>query len=491
VTLMVFKTIAGSNTSWVGSIPIHLRQLFLKLLRSFKILSFDLKKIPAVGKLLETEELKNTSYPRAIVKFFTLNLLNKIRNKRIQNISSNANENNILNNIPETILKFIPSQIEKKAINGTGIILHTGLGRAPLSESAKQSLMDAAGYNLVQSDREGDSRALREELIEDIIKELTHAESTTVVNNNAAATFLMLDTHCKGKEVIISRGQLVEIGGSYRIPDIIKQSGCILKEIGTTNKTHLIDYKKAITENTGAILFVHHSNFKISGFTSEPSIEELCELGQEMKIPVMADLGSGALTNLEEWGLPHEITVKEIIKAGVFACSYSGDKLIGGPQAGIISGKKESIEKIRKSDFSRMFRVCKLTLRALEATLLEFLDQKNLSKNIPIYQFLSCKIEDLNQRALKIINSIDYKNCSNLETKSYLGGGSIPESAIKSISLCFSFKTESESSIFAKSLRFSNPAVFSKHSNSKVYLDLRSITPEEDSVLINVLQNLN
>jgi len=274
------------------------------------------------------------------------------------------------------------------------------------------------------------------------------------------------------------------------MPDIIVESGCIMKEIGTTNKTHIRDYEDAISEDTGAILFVHQSNFKIEGFASHPSISELGALGKKHQIPVLADLGSGALIDLKDFGLPHEDTIKDVIAAGVSLCCYSGDKLIGGPQAGIISGNFDDINKIRKNIYSRMFRVCKLTLRSLESTLLAFLDKDTLS-SIPLYKTLSTTSETLEKRGRHILKEIgDNKNFTLIDSAAYLGSGALPTNKIPSKALSFKFKTELESENFNQKLRFSTPAVFPRISNSEVIIDLKTIDDSEDTLLISIIKNI-
>ena len=448
--------------------------------------------IPSVQKILKALGA-STQEQEGSRKFFVnsfLNLLrkNSLKELGIQKKSLDLNAEPLAEEISAYIKRELPEG--KAAINGTGIILHTGLGRAPLSERAKKSLTIGAGYNLVQADRLHGERTIRENLIRDILKEIGKAEDTTVVNNNAAATFLMLRSLAGGKEVIISRGQLVEIGGSYRMPDIMHESGCIMKEVGTTNKTHIVDYEKAITEKTGALLYVHQSNFKIHGFSSQPSIFELLELGKKHKIPVLADLGSGALIPLNKFKIPNEPTLKEIMQAGVAACCFSGDKLIGGPQAGIICGKAKEIEKIRKDSFSRMFRVCKLTLRALEATLLDFLNENTIT-NIPLYGFLNTTINELSERANKIKNSLSSKyKLEVTESLAYIGGGASPDESIKSIALSFSCKNQKIAEDLSIKLRFSTPAILSRISNSQVLIDLRAIDPKDDEVLVSVFNHL-
>ena len=301
----------------------------------------------------------------------------------------------------------------RRAINATGIMLHTGLGRAPLCAAAITAMQVAAGYTPLQANLESGDRSLREEKVQRLLQELVGCEAATMVNNNAAATMLVLHTLAggvggsAGKEVIISRGQLIEIGGSFRMTDVMAQSGAVVREVGTTNRTHLRDYEGAINEKAGAIIHVHTSNYRIRGFTSTPEVGELAVLARKYHLPLIADVGSGALVPLSEYGISDEPLVKESLAAGGgadIAC-FSGDKLISGPQAGIICGKAAWIEKIRKSPYARMFRVCKLTLAGLEATLLEFLNG-TYRREIPFYRMLGRKIEDLEVEARAVAEGV-------------------------------------------------------------------------------------
>ncbi len=443
------------------------------------------RNIPAVTKVLSCTELSD------LIQKTGIGLVKLIANRVLDQIRSEIKLKKKTVPSFEKIIKKIKEEVShvflggKRAINCTGILLHTGLGRAPLSDLATEFLEVGAGYNLVQADRSSGERSKREDFIEEIIKELTGAEATTVINNNAAATFIMLKELCDGREVIISRGHLVEIGGCYRMPDIMAASGCKMVEVGTTNKTHLLDYEKAITSNTSALLFVHQSNFRISGFASIPSLEELCELGKKHKIPVFADLGSGALVDLSKWGLERELTVEDCVKFGVSVCCYSGDKLIGGPQAGILSGEETLINRIRKNEFSRMFRSCKLTLRALEGTLLSFLNNK-VSEEIPIYKFLSVSNKELKNRANKILSEISVDNAEVVMMDSYLGGGSTPDRAIQSYGFRIKHKQVEK---FANYLRNQTPSIFTRTHDGAIYFDLRGVSDIEDTEIINSINN--
>jgi L-seryl-tRNA(Ser) seleniumtransferase len=295
---------------------------------------------------------------------------------------------------------------------------------------------------------------------------------------------LILNTLAKGKEVIVSRGQLVEIGGSFRMPDVMESSGAILKEVGTTNKTHLKDYLAAVNENTGAIMRVHHSNYRILGFAEEPPIEDLIKLGKEFHLPVIDDLGSGALVDLKEFGLETEPLVQQSINAGVDVCCFSGDKLIGGPQSGVIVGKSAVIEKIKKNPLARAFRVGKMTIASMEATLKLFLDPEKLTLNHPCYRMFSCRLEDLEKRAQKIKKKLsagakDKADIHTVDGGSQVGSGSVPIETLPTKLLSVKPSSLSADNL-AKKLRTNVPPIFTRVQKDSVLFDLRTIQPEED-----------
>jgi L-seryl-tRNA(Ser) seleniumtransferase len=326
----------------------------------------------------------------------------------------------------------------RRIINGTGVIIHTNLGRSLLSKSATQSLVQAgAHYTNLEYNLETGKRGSRYSLVEDIICELTGAEAALVVNNNAAAVLLVLETLAHNQEVIVSRGQLVEIGGSFRIPDVMKKSGAKLVEVGATNRTHLRDYEDAISEDTALLLKVHTSNFRMIGFTSEVSIEEMVDLATKKDLVVMEDLGSGCLIDLSSFGLPKEPTVQEVISAGVDVVTFSGDKLLGGPQAGIIAGKKDVIEKVKKNPLNRALRIDKFTLASLETVLRDYYDTNTALKNIPTLAMLTQGADLMNKRGRRLLRRIGKKispdcNIRLIPTLSRVGGGAMPEYSLAS-----------------------------------------------------------
>ena len=324
----------------------------------------------------------------------------------------------------------------REAINATGIILHTGLGRAVLPGGVVDSMMgELKGYCTLAVDRESGERAERDELVEYILTELTGAEAATVVNNNAAATMLVLAALAAQREVIVSRGQLIEIGGSFRLPEVMAQSGARLVEVGATNRTHPKDYQEAVTENTAAILRAHPSNYRVVGFTSEVALRELAELAHQRNLILIDDLGAGALVDLKPFGLPHEPTVRESIEAGADVVLFSGDKLIGAGQCGVIVGRKALIEKLRKHPLMRAVRVDKTCLMVLERTLQLFRDPARLQREHPTYRMISTPVDALKSRAKKLARLISAEapkaKVEIADSQAYLGSGSLPTEAIR------------------------------------------------------------
>ena len=383
----------------------------------------------------------------------------------------------------------------QKAINATGVILHTGLGRAVLPEGASESIKDVIeGYCTLAADIKTGKRGHRDIHLNDLICEITGAEAAVVVNNNAAATMLILNTLAEDREVILSRGQLVEIGGSFRMPDVMKTSGAILKEVGTTNKTHLRDYSNAIGENTGAIMRVHHSNYRIMGFFSEPGVNELTELAQQHGLHMIDDIGSGALVDLKEFGIESEPLVQDSIKAGVDVACFSGDKLIGGPQAGVIIGKQDIIKRIGKNPLMRAFRVGKMTIAGMEAAFRLFLRPDKLSQEHPVYRMFAAKVDQLNRRArrmLRVLKNIipEEGQYDVLAGASQVGSGSVPVETIPSKLLGIKPKTLSAEKL-AACLRHHTPPIFSRVHKEAVLLDFRTIHPKEDRTVLDALQSI-
>ena len=375
-----------------------------------------------------------------------------------------------------------------RAINATGILMHSGLGRAVLPEAARLALEDVVrGYCTLALDPETGRRGQRDARVGRLLAGLTGAEAGTLVNNNAAATVVVLHALAVGKEVIVSRGQLIEIGGSFRMPDVMSMSGAVMREVGTTNKTHLRDYEAAISERTGAIIRVHHSNYRITGFTAEPGIEELVELGRRRGVPVIDDVGSGALVDLAAYGLESEPMVARSVAAGADVVCFSGDKLIGGPQSGLIVGKADPVARIKKDPLVRAFRCGKLTIAALEATLKLFLNPDKLSETHPLYRMLSLPLDGLRQRAKEIAAALakDLPAGAALdvvESGSQVGSGSVPVETIPTICLAVAATSPGPDAL-ANALRLGAPPVYARIHKDAVLFDLRTIQPDEDAAV--------
>lgn len=374
-------------------------------------------------------------------------------------------------------------------INATGIVLHTALGRASLPPAAVEAVHRvASGYSVLQWNRETGKRGSRDEHVEGLIRELTGAEAATVANNNAGATLLVLSAMAAGREVIVSRGQLVEIGGAFRIPDVMKQSSCTMVEVGCTNRTHLRDYENAITENTAAILRVHPSNYRIKGFTGEVELQDLVDLGRQRGIPVIDDLGAGSLIPLDRFGIPAEPTIVQSIETGADVVTCSGDKLIGGPQAGIILGREKYLTRIRKHPLARALRVGKLTIAALEASLRVFLEgAEYIAEHHPVYRSFSADAGILAERAGKIADDLKLPGSCSVsvaQMNSYVGSGSLPDYAIPSAGLSVNCP---DPELLAKALRLSSPAVACRVEEGTVKLDMRAVPAALDELLGQII----
>jgi L-seryl-tRNA(Ser) seleniumtransferase len=394
---------------------------------------------------------------------------------------------------------YTQRQLQRKIVrvlNGTGVILHTGLGRAVLSESSLNAIQEEAqGYTLVEVDRESGERNEREDYLKGLLQRITGAESALLVNNNAAATVLVLNEIAKGKEVIVSRGQLVEIGGSFRIPEIMECSGALLKEVGSTNKTHLRDYEKAIHPSTALLMKIHTSNFRIVGFSQNVSLPELVELGKKHQLPVADDLGAGALIDFTSFGLDYEPRVQDSIQAGADLVLFSGDKLVGACQAGIIVGKASWIKRLRKNPLYRAFRVDKLTLLTLENTLRYFLDPHWAVQHIPCLKMMNEKKETLFQRGLELQKALPPLSCPFFQVElldgfSAIGSGSLPTAQLPTTLLALIPQSLSAQAL-AKKLRENSPCIFSRVQDNKVLLDLRTLRPQEDPLLLKALLQLH
>ena len=453
------------------------------------------RSIPKVDVLLENQDIVTLieNHHRDVVVDVIREEIDKLRNFIKENDDINLIEekiNNLIENIKISTEKVYSYNI-KKVINGTGTILHTNLGRAIISKKHADYLSEVVtSYSNLEYNLEEGKRGERYSHFEKLICKITGAEAAMAVNNNAAAVMLVLSSMAAEREVIVSRGELVEVGGKFRIPDVMKSSNAHLVEIGTTNKTHLEDYEDAISENTGAFLKVHTSNFKILGFTESVSIEELCKLGREKDIPVIEDIGSGVLVDLSEYGLEYEPTVQDSIKAGVDVVSFSGDKLLGGPQAGIIVGKKKYIDKMKKNPLTRAFRIDKFTATILEMIFHEYLNEEDAIKNIPVLSLITKDLKEIEKNTNDLFNKIEkLKDVADInveDTLSQIGGGSLPAERIKSKSVTIMPKNISTQSLEAKLRAGKNPVV-GRISEEKLILDMRTVLEDEIDILAQKL----
>ena len=451
-----------------------------------------LRQLPSIDELMNTAQAKQLCdlHDRDVVVNAARAVVDQIRLKIVKggrpsgNITAASIGKLIALHLQE---KFAPSLTS--AVNASGVILHTGLGRALLPQAAVEAIQNVIqGYCTLAVDIETGQRGHRDSHVTGLLCELTGAEAATIVNNNAAATMLILNTLAKGKEVIVSRGQLVEIGGSFRMPDVMEASGAIMREVGTTNKTHLKDYVSAINENTGAILHVHQSNYRIVGFFEEPSVAELSKLAKERGLPLIDDLGSGALIDLSQYGIEKEPMVQESIKAGADVVCFSGDKLIGGPQSGIIIGRAAVVERIKKNQLARALRVGKMTVAGMEATLKLFLDKSKLTERHPFYRMLSTGLTELENRAQAVVDSLKEikAEIAVVDGSSQVGSGSAPAETIPTKLLSVK-PTKISADSLAKKLRRHSPPIFARLHQEAVLFDFRTIQLDEDALIVQAL----
>ena len=442
-----------------------------------------LSQIPAINKILLLDEVKSLiqEYSEVAVKSAIKNYIDEIKQEIL---NEELHEVPSLENIVEVVTQIVKNEDKnslRRVINATGTILHTNLGRSLLSQKIKENIESVAfNYSNLEFDIDNKKRGSRYVHLIDIIKKLTGAEDVLVVNNNAAAVLLTLNTLVKDKEIVVSRGELVEIGGAFRIPEIIKLSGGTPVEVGTTNKTHLKDYENAITDNTGALLKVHTSNYKIVGFTKEVSNEEISYLARENELVSINDLGSGQFVDFSRFGLPYEPTVKEVLDSGIDIVTFSGDKLLGGPQAGIIVGKKEYIEQMKKNQLTRALRVDKMTLAALEATLKLYLDEKEALEHIPTLHMISLSKERLLGKADVFktrLSDLDFK-ITIAEDKAEVGGGSYPASYLDSVVVKLEHPRLSATDIERRLLEVEIP-IITRIKDNELIFDMRTLRTRE------------
>jgi len=383
----------------------------------------------------------------------------------------------------------------RRLVNATGVILHTNLGRAPLCPEALDRILEVGrGYSNLEFNLARGERGLRYDHVSRLICVLAGAEDALIVNNNAAAVLLVLNTLAENKEAIVSRGELIEIGGEFRIPDVMTKSNSILREVGTTNRTRLADYEKAIGPNTGVILKVHTSNYRIVGFTEEAELTPLVALGKQHNIPVFDDLGSGCLIDLEPFGLTHEPTVREVLASEVDVVTFSGDKLLGGPQAGIIVGKKDLLARVKKNPLNRALRIDKFTLAALEATLMHYLAGANAAVQLRSLKALTEPLSDVKKRARKLASRLNKADIPGLtfeirEDAAAAGGGSLPTQVIPSVVVAVKHATIPSGRMESKLRQVTTPVIVRVNEN-EILLDLRTVAEEEFCFVIDGLREI-
>jgi L-seryl-tRNA(Ser) seleniumtransferase len=450
------------------------------------------KKIPGVDNLLGLPQLEEAlvSYPRSLVLRAVHQVIDELRSRITAGSLRNESElalNLISDRIVERLVALARPSL-RPVINATGVVIHTNLGRSILPKAAIQEFESlSGGYSNLEYDLEQGKRGSRYVHVEEILKELTSAEAAMVVNNNAAAVLVALDTLARGREVIVSRGELVEIGGSFRIPDVMRKSGAKMIEVGTTNKTHVKDYEEVITPETGLLLKVHQSNFRIMGFTEEVGTDKLVELGRRNNIPVMEDLGSGCFIDFSKFGYIKEPTVQETLGQGVDLVTFSGDKLMGGPQAGIILGRSNIIEAVRKNQLSRALRIDKLTLLALEQTLTLYRDEKRAIQEVPTLNMIFQPYEMTRKRVQQLkrmIGKIDTRNfeLDYIDGSSRVGGGAMPLLEIPSRILCL-IPTGVSASRLEKYLRGYDPPIIVRLERDRILIDARTVQDHELKLL--------
>lgn len=455
-----------------------------------------LRNLPSVDVILKSAELQwaGKEFNPEILTLTVREVKERVRSKILKGSYKDKSKPEISMEILNQTLDALESMkrpFYQKVINGTGIILHTALGRAVLAQEAIDEIQEElAGYSRLQIGLGSGQRSSRDEGVETLLCRLTGAEAATVVNNNAAATSIVLNTIAKGKEVIVSRGQLVEIGGEFRLPDVMAFSGARMVEVGTTNKTHARDYERAITENTAALLRVHPSNYKIHGFTSEVPLEEMVQIAHKHKIVLIDDVGAGSLVDMSGYGFEPEPTLPQSIAAGSDIITSSADKLIGASQGGIIIGRSDLIAAIRKNQFARILRVGKLTLAALEATLRLFLDSKIAEQRLPTLEMILRKPEDLKAAAESLAAKLgEIKPQAEIKTVpgfSQTGSGSLPDQNLQTTLLVITPKKMSSQTLVFK-LRQNRIPIIARIQNEQVLIDPRTLLQDEESFVIEAL----
>lgn len=456
------------------------------------------RSIPKVDILLEDDRIQE-----AIARFDRDTVMDAVREQTefVREQIRTLDEENTLCILVDGLIPEIILRVEKMhtpdmrpVINATGTVLHTNLGRAPISREHMARLAEVAcGYSNLEYDLEAGRRGERYSHFEKLLCRITGAEAAMAVNNNASAVMLILSSMAKGGEVVVSRGELVEIGGKFRIPDVMEQSGAKLVEVGTTNKTHYSDYADAVTEETKAFLKVHTSNYRIVGFTESVGIDKLIPLGQEYDLPIIEDLGSGVLIDLSKYGLTYEPTVQDSIRKGADVVCFSGDKLLGGPQAGIIVGKKKYIDKMKRNQLTRALRIDKFTATALELVLQEYLSEENAVKKIPVLRMITRSREDVEKAAARfrrmLVRAGIKAEISLQPCESQIGGGSLPLERIPSMAVCIR-PTEMTVPELETAMRHLKIPVIPRTFNDMIVMDVRTIDEDRMKIVTEELKEI-
>ena len=447
-----------------------------------------LRDLPSVDRVLDTEAVAEIvdTYSREWVVGLVRQEMDEARN-RVRHGGAPPTAMELGDEVCRRV-KLMVRVEPRRVINATGVILHTNLGRAPLSRTANDAVTEAAtGYTNLELELASGRRGSRQAHLQSLLRQLTGAEAALAVNNNAAAVLLGLSALAAGKEVVVSRGEAVEIGGGFRIPDVLRQSGSVLVDVGTTNRTYARDYESAITENTAALLKVHASNFRVEGFTASVEAGELVELGERHGIPVLHDVGSGCLLPTEKYGLVHEPTPQESLAAGTGLVFFSGDKLLGGPQAGIVVGKSDLVDRLERHPLARAVRIDKLNLAALTATLLHYIAE-DAETEVPVWKMISAPIEQIKERAQEWQSRLG--SGADLElSQSAIGGGSLPGETLPSwvLALACHQNTGGAEEVVVR-LRRSDPPVVARVEENRVLLDPRTVLREEEEVLLQAVK---
>ena len=455
-----------------------------------------LRALPAIDRVLREESLQNLSQqlPQETLSYTVQELIASLRQEILERGEIDPPERLLPENVAaiaaQNCRKLLQPSL-RKVINVTGTLLHTNLGRAPLCSQALRAINDiAAGYSNLEFELDSGCRGERFSHVENLLTQLTGAEAALVVNNNSGAVLLALTALGKGFEAIVSRGELVEIGGAFRIPEVMEAGGVVLREVGSSNRTHLHDYQEAINENTAILLKVHTSNYRIVGFTKEVAARELLPLARENDLVLMEDLGSGLLLDLSSYGLEREPTVPEVVKAGVDVITFSGDKLLGGPQAGIIVGRADLIKKLRKHPLARALRIDKLTLAALEATLRLYLQPEQALQELPVLKMFAADPEQQKQRCQRLFECLAAESLTAevklVEDLSRVGGGAMPLTELPDWAVEIN-PLSGRTADLAKELRTFSPAVVTRVQNDRLLVNLRAVFADEEALLAQIL----